>query len=259
MKIEFKKYLLFGCPSGGCGFRHWMYYNVRHLVLSLGSAQTLASQLDCLTPLASTPPLFTPWLYTSALIILFTARSASFNITNLVGPEEKTSEPIALPFTFPKKLKISLFHVEVVHSLRTYIYVCRFSLPERTQRGRGYQAETLATQASYTCFPVRSTNIDIGIDWNSFFAFVNWNKQNHFSYVYSQNFHESGNKGIIKVRQRSCLNKMATGSRFHDWSRVFLRFQVACHWWIRKWPVKIKSKSSRFFDLQRFLLRICTN
>ena len=52
---------------------------------------------------------------------------------------------------------------------------------------------------------------------------------------------------------------MATGSRFHDWSRVFLRFQVACHWWIRKWPVKIKSKSSRFFDLQRFLLRICTN
>ena len=43
-----------------------MHYNVYHLVLSLGSAQTLASQLDCSTPLASTPSLFTPWLYTSA-------------------------------------------------------------------------------------------------------------------------------------------------------------------------------------------------
>ena len=66
-----------------------MHYNVCHLVLSLGNAQTLASQLDCSTPLDSTPSLLTPWLYTAALIILFTARSASFNITNLVGPEER--------------------------------------------------------------------------------------------------------------------------------------------------------------------------
>ena len=30
-----------------------MHYNVRHLVLSLGNTQTLASQLDCSTPLDS--------------------------------------------------------------------------------------------------------------------------------------------------------------------------------------------------------------
>ena len=107
-----------------------MHFNVRHLVLSLGSAYTLESQLDCSTPLASKPSLLTPWLYTSALIILFTARSASFNITNLVGPDEKTSEPIALQFTFSKKLKIWLFHVEVMHNLHTSRYL-RLSLSAR--------------------------------------------------------------------------------------------------------------------------------
>ena len=127
-----------------------MYYNVRHLVLSLGSAQTLASQLDCLTPLASTPPLFTPWLYTSALIILFTARSASFNITNLVGLEEKTSEPIALPFTLSKNLKFRCFMSKLCFIACTPrdIKVCRFSSPERTHPARtrlSMQAETLAT------------------------------------------------------------------------------------------------------------------
>ena len=98
-----------------------MHYNVRYLVLSLGSAQTLASQLDCSTPLASTPSLFTPWLYTSALIVLFTARSASFNITNLVGPEGRGRRPSLSPCRSRslKKIKIWLFHVEVVHSLRT--------------------------------------------------------------------------------------------------------------------------------------------
>ena len=97
-----------------------MHYNVRHLVLSLGSTQTLASQLDCSTPLASTPSLFTPWLYTLALIILFTARSASFNITNLVGPEERGRRPTLSPCrSRSQKLKIWLFHVEVMYSLRT--------------------------------------------------------------------------------------------------------------------------------------------
>ena len=143
--------VLLGCPSGGYYLRHnalMMHCNVRHLVSSLGSAQILASQPDCSTLLASTPSLFTPWIYTSALIILFTARSASFNITNLVGPEERGRRPSLspCPFTFWKNLKFGCFMSKLcIACAARDIYVCRFSSPERTQRGRGYQAETLAT------------------------------------------------------------------------------------------------------------------
>ena len=91
---------------------------------------------------------------------------------------------------------------------RSDIYVGCFSTPERTQAARTRLSSGNACHVGYTCFPVRSTNIDIGSRLEFFFAFVNWNKQKHFSYLYSQNIHESGNKGIIKVRQRSCLNKM---------------------------------------------------
>ena len=128
--------MLLGCPSWRYDLDTtplMMHFNIRHLVLSLGSAQTLASQLDCSTPLASKPSLFTPWWYTLALIILFTARSASFNITNLVGPEEKTSEPIALQFTFSKTLKFGCFMSKLCIACAPWdIDVCRFSSPERT-------------------------------------------------------------------------------------------------------------------------------
>ena len=88
------------------------------------------------------------------------------------------------------------------------INVCCFSSPERTHVAGTRLSRGNACHVGYTCFHVRFTTIDIGSRLEFFFAFVNWNKQNHFSYLYSQNFQESGNKGITKVRQRSCLNKM---------------------------------------------------
>ena len=75
-----------------------MHCNVHHLVLSLGSAQTLASQLDCTTPLASTPSLFTPCLYTSARASEARAlkRSCALSGSAVMRSRTGTSWPSAL-------------------------------------------------------------------------------------------------------------------------------------------------------------------